>query len=72
MRPYQGITKFLYGICTGAFAQKIRVEKVNLSPFNVVSREDCGQQRAHGSLGCGSDGRAAPHEHKIEYNERAM
>ncbi|MEN1478415.1 hypothetical protein AAIH16_32960, partial [Pseudomonas aeruginosa] len=33
MRPYLGIAKFLYGICAGAFAQKIRVGKINLLPL---------------------------------------
>ncbi|QRU97035.1 DUF637 domain-containing protein [Pseudomonas protegens] len=38
----------------------------------TFSREDYGQQRSHGSLGYGVDGRAVPHEHKIEYNSRGF
>lgn len=38
----------------------------------TFSREDYGQQRSHGSLGYATDGRAVPHEHKIEYNSRGF
>ncbi|WP_237683134.1 two-partner secretion domain-containing protein [Pseudomonas sp. B14(2022)] len=38
----------------------------------TFSREDYGQQRSHGSLGYATDGRAVPHEHKIEYNDRGF
>lgn len=34
----------------------------------MFSREDYGQQSAHKQIGIGSDGRAVPHEHKVEYN----
>lgn len=34
---------------------------------NMFSREDYGQQRTHGSLGYDVNGKAPPHEHKIEY-----
>ncbi|HBC5914662.1 TPA: hypothetical protein KEY36_001195 [Proteus mirabilis] len=39
---------------------------------NMFSRENYGQQRTHGSLGYGANGKVPPHEHKIEYNSKGQ
>ncbi|MEQ4925531.1 hypothetical protein [Proteus hauseri] len=39
---------------------------------NAFSREDYGQQSAHKQIGIGKDGRAEPHEHKYEYNDKGL
>ncbi len=36
----------------------------------MFSREDYGQQRTHGVLGRGADGRSVPHEHRVNWSDR--
>ncbi|MDH5180069.1 MAG: RHS repeat protein [Gammaproteobacteria bacterium] len=36
----------------------------------MFSREDYGQQRTHGQLGRGPDGRSVPHEHRVDYSDK--
>jgi hypothetical protein len=36
----------------------------------MFSREDYGQQRTHGQLGRGADGRSVPHEHGVDWSDR--
>lgn len=38
----------------------------------AFSREDYGQQRTHGQLGVGSDGRSVPHEHRVDYSDQGV
>lgn len=36
----------------------------------MFSREDYGQQRTHGQLGRGADGRSVPHEHRVDWSDQ--
>ena len=36
----------------------------------MFSREDYGQQRKHGQLGRGPDGRSVPHEHRVDWSDQ--
>lgn len=36
----------------------------------MFSREDYGQQRTHGQLGRGADGRSVPHEHGVDWSDQ--
>jgi RHS repeat-associated protein len=36
----------------------------------IFSREDYGQQRTHGQLGLGPDGKSVPHEHRVHWSDQ--
>ncbi len=45
---------------------------INTLKQMALNGEDYGQQSTHKQIGLGADGRAEPHEHKFEYNDKGQ